>query len=418
MIYDIETRRNTHLKSIQASGHELSPSALSKLAYSLIGSPVHSVSVGHSSMGDEGVVAFCAPLEVHQGGLLRYINFEYKNIGPRGIEAIGRAFSSSKHLIELNLSRNPSIGDDGIKSFASVVLSYSNGDLNQALDQSSNPIFWSMLQMLDLSMCGIGCLGLAELTNVLLMRKLESRIGLKLDANPLGASSCHSLGLLLSGSFLSSLSVKGCSIGDEGLEVLYSSLPKENVSGLVSLNLSGNNIGPCGSRFLAAFISSCNSTCLKELNLSMNQLGADGVLLITEALQKQREKNPVNVMDTLDLSSTMCGVQGAISVLTCNAARSIILFDNSLGSDLLSLSPFVVGGHPTIEYLDLGGNKADAGALHAILNSLMEKNNNFESNLKTLILAGNSTDEAIETIVEQLTIVHPELDIAIDRHGH
>lgn len=355
-------------------------------------------------MGDEGVVAFCAPLEIHHGGLIQSLDFEYKGLGPKGMEAIGRTFLSSKTLIELRLGRNSSIGDEGLISFVHAA------SLDGRMD------IFPTLQRLDLSSCGIGPSGMAHLARIITARNaISSRICLTLDDNPLGESSCHSLSLLLTASCLSSLSVKGCSISDEGLRILCSSISTMKLTGLSSFNLSDNRIGPTGAKYLSEIVGVTSFMMdLKELNLSLNHLGSDGIFLITTALQQQHRTELL----MLDLTCTNCGVEGAISALTCKSIGSLVLFNNSLGSaGIAALAPFLVGGHPNIKYLDLGGNMADAGAINEILNSLLQKNDMVENRLSTIIFGGNKTDDVVVDLVSQLALLRPELDIAFDRPG-
>ena len=345
-------------------------------------------------MGDVGVIAFCTPLEACHGGKIQSIDLEYKNIGSKGIEAIGRAFRSSMSLIELRLSRNPSIGDNCIVSF------------NQGEDM------FQSLKLLDLSACSIGSIGMEKLTEALLQRTTHSRMSLKLDENLLGAASCNSLRRLISSSQLSSLSIKGCSIGDDGLQILKSPIHMKHCRGLNTLNLGDNGIGPMGAQYLAKLLAETDLMMdINDLDLSRNPLGSDGVTFIISALQQSTAREPLR----LDLTSTGCGIEGALSALNCRNIRSLILFNNALGSDgFTALASMLKGGHPELEYLDLGGNMAEADAVNNILIALGHKNSTVVSTLKTIILGGNATNEAIEKKVNELILIRPELDVAFD----
>ena len=86
---------NTNLKAISASGHHLPPESLKKFAFALSTQAknnfsqgidgtelcgITSIAIGSKDMCDEGVVAFCEGLEGSNGGLLREVDFGFKNM--------------------------------------------------------------------------------------------------------------------------------------------------------------------------------------------------------------------------------------------------------------------------------------------------------------------------------------------------
>ena len=74
--------KNTHLTSISASGHAVPPSALGKLAKGLGNSQqnVKEIAIGDNKLGDEGVVAFCGPLEETNGGKVQVLDLSFKGM--------------------------------------------------------------------------------------------------------------------------------------------------------------------------------------------------------------------------------------------------------------------------------------------------------------------------------------------------
>jgi Ran GTPase-activating protein (RanGAP) involved in mRNA processing and transport len=155
---------------------------------------------------------------------------------------------------------------------------------------------------------------------------------------------------------------------------------------------------------------------IKELNLSKNPLGPEGVTVLSNALRKRRRLDSLIMLHSLDLSGTDCGKEGASSALTCDAVQRLNLFNNGLGADnFSSIAAHLVGGHHSLETIDLGGNLADSNAVLEILNALAQKSESFENRLKTIILGGNTTNDIIYSLVRKIAIIHPELDVAMDR---
>jgi hypothetical protein len=79
------------------------------------------------------------------------------------------------------------------------------------------------------------------------------------------------------------------------------------------------------------------------------------------------------------------------------------------------IAGLLVGGHPTLQHLDLGGNRANESAVVAILNAIMVKHEPDDNVLNTLEIGGNDVGELVESTLEKLKEIRPELDIARDR---
>jgi hypothetical protein len=84
---------NTHLRSISASGHNLPPESLRRLALALSTQAkmssqssngkicgITSIAIGSNDMSDKGVIALCEGLGESNGGLLQNIDFGWKNM--------------------------------------------------------------------------------------------------------------------------------------------------------------------------------------------------------------------------------------------------------------------------------------------------------------------------------------------------
>jgi hypothetical protein len=73
---------NTNLAALSASGHSVSPAALGKLGTAIASgkSNLTSLSIGDQTMGDEGVVALCVPIQGVVGGKLEVLDLEFKNM--------------------------------------------------------------------------------------------------------------------------------------------------------------------------------------------------------------------------------------------------------------------------------------------------------------------------------------------------
>ena len=81
----LESGRNSHLRSLQASGHSIDDyTALEALGRALI--PVESIAIGDSNMGDDGVCALCRGLESNErvttegNSGLKVIDMSWKNM--------------------------------------------------------------------------------------------------------------------------------------------------------------------------------------------------------------------------------------------------------------------------------------------------------------------------------------------------
>lgn len=82
LVYHQESGKNTNLISLTASGHSVSPAALEKLGSAIASgkSNLCRLAIGNQRMGDDGVMAFCNPLEATHGRKLEVLDFDRKDM--------------------------------------------------------------------------------------------------------------------------------------------------------------------------------------------------------------------------------------------------------------------------------------------------------------------------------------------------
>ena len=85
-----------------------------------------------------------------------------------GMRAVGRTFAKSKELLELNVSRNERIGDEGMQAFCEGASSDSATVCDNNDATTKEPLFFQSLKVLDVSECKIGLAGLESLVTLLL----------------------------------------------------------------------------------------------------------------------------------------------------------------------------------------------------------------------------------------------------------
>jgi len=427
---------NTTLKSINASGHAISPTSSFTFASAiasanLTGGGVTDVAIGDGTMGDEGIVAFCKPLEESGGsggGGLEVLDFSFKKLTKDGTTAINRAFGHSPTVRRLHLYRNVGIGDEGMETLCHTTTTYheEEGDVVPSL-------LFPALEYLDLSDCSIGTAGVRSLVVGLLSdtrtdggddddddgaERLQQRrkpIDLTLSRNRIGPDACHHLARLMimddqnnqpSSRLLRCLNLQNCGIGDEGLRTLLCSIPtttdaaSNNISSssssstttLEQLDLTGNNITGVGGCMIDETVTNALvGLHLKNLILAHNPIGVEGILTLASSLNAS---TTTTQFDLVDLTKTDCGVDGALALLRCCSGtddggvsiQTLRLFDNELGSN--GFEAFATywtttivaseGDDETHEYhsvlplpsvinLDIGGNRASEKSVVSLL---------------------------------------------------
>jgi Ran GTPase-activating protein (RanGAP) involved in mRNA processing and transport len=402
----LESGNSSNLKWISASGHSLSNESLELLGDAIASQKANGITqiaIGDENMGDEGVQSFCRSLKDVNGGSLECVDFALKSVTKDGAEVIGSVFAASTCFKKLILNRNPNLGSDGLSAICKASL-------------QATPAPFPVLETLNLSQCNIGPEGIDDLEKCLMAGNEKRAIELNIDSNPLGPKVSNALSRMIAEtnfhhSILKSLSLKNCAIGDEGLASLASCF-LSNPSCLEKLNLSNNNIGESGIKSLSNSIQGgrMNIQQLTEIDFSDNHIGEQGIITFAESMIQEENRDGNSTLTSLDLTNTNCGVGGVTILMKCTALRSLRLFNNKLGSTgIETISNFLIGGHPSLINLDLGGNKANGDSVAKLLKAVVVENDKFKSSLRTLELGGNENND--ESLFEETRVKRPELDI-------
>ena len=446
-----------YLRSIHASGHAVSVEALEALgaAVACSGGKITSLAIGDSQMGDEGITALCrglscecatpsegssSPSAPAPAPALQVLDLSYKGASKGAMRALGECLSAERYssLVSLDLSRNEGIGQNGgIEA------------LSQAFDLARGGVAFRHLRTLNLAQCNIGPDDASKLASFLLSNvkdadkpidededvtdtsahgESRSRLELILNSNPVESIGCNFIGSL---SFLSSLALVECNIGDDGVSALVNAAKTGGgCSGLVALDLSSNQITKVGATMLSTALAAENGTALmqelRELRLSDNDIGGEGITSICRNLVqvpqwKGNDDDKLgsnSTLSVLELCKTNCGADGVVATLKCGALTKVRLFGNRMGSAaFFAAAPFLRGGHPSIRELDIGGNDASEDAVENLLReiSATDIDNAFDSALRVLEIGGNEVGENVELALRDLKVVRPELDVARDK---
>lgn len=324
--------------------------------------------------------------------------------GNDGLQAIGKTFSVSKYLTQIELSRNNNIGNDGIGCLVMAAKEHTSNEAGA----------FPSLQKLNLSDCNIGPLGMQSLAEILHDNR-SKRIDIGLSSNPIGSEGCQTLSKLIAipgrGSIVSRLNLSHCAIGDEGITLLSNAATSNSCFGLMFLDLSENSITCDGARILARSLTD-SWPSLIELELAKNDLGSNGVTLLMESIHTS------NSLQRLDLTCTGCGKEGAIAALNNSGCLTTLrIFNNRLGSDgFHAISSCLRGGHASIENIDLGGNNADEDSVVELLNTIADnRDSDVKSKLSVLEIGGNTFGAKAEEALTKLKQIFPHLDVAHDK---
>ena len=184
---------------------------------------------------------------------------------------------------------------------------------------------------------------------------------------------------------------------------------------------------------VASELSCCGQyfSNLQKLILIGNTIDDDGECC--EKLVTAIRQGPFSSLEELDMTETKCTVRGAKALISLNthcddntaitsssSLKNLNLFGNKLGSDgFVELSKVLRGGHPTLESLDLGGNEATEAGVVALLQAFTQHRSNNSENttnsLRLLVVGGNQGGPTVETVVQEVQKLYPQLDIARDK---
>jgi len=456
----LETGQNTHLRSLQASGHRIDDlDALEALGRALSSSSstdngLETLCIGDSNMGDDGVDALCHGFESKRKATvgnskdclvfgLKCIDLSFKNIGSKGLTSFLRVFARVQSLQHLNLSRNEKIG-----------LSF---DFFNSVPSISLPIFPSLTH-LDLSDCQLDAKSCVTLLKAMQSistvgdGKTTRNLTLKLNSSDL-SNLPHvkdMMNMLSQSCLVSKLYVSRCQIGDEGVKLIIDECCRSSNKKiddddsqhrnhfLRQLDLSHNNISSTGVAYLAnrlhlSFNGTSNTTGrhylsnLRVLSFAGNPLNKKLINAIECNIRW------LSYLEELDISHTSCGIFGAVEIIRRSnrggsSLKILNLFGNQLGNGFLEISKVLQGGHYSLEYLDIGGNDATENEVVTLVGALKNvpqldgnepdtDETKRKNTLRVLVVGGNKGGSSLEKVVYEVQQIHPMLDVARDKPG-
>ncbi|XP_044170663.1 NLR family CARD domain-containing protein 3-like isoform X2 [Acropora millepora] len=248
------------------------------------------------------------------------------------------------------------------------------------------------LSSLDLRGNSIGDKGANSLAQALIVNTSLSSLGLY--SNSIGDKGANSLAQALRvNTSLSSLGLYSNSIGDEGANSLAQVL-RVNTS-LSSLDLQGNSIGHEGANSLAQALRV--NTSLSSLYLSRNPISDEGANSLAQALRVNTS------ISSLDLGGNSIG--DAEANLLAQALRGKISFSlywsrNSIGHEGANSLAQALRVNTSLSSLDLGGNSIDDEGANSLAQALR-----VNTSLSSLVLGTNLIgDEGANSLAQALRV--------------
>jgi Ran GTPase-activating protein (RanGAP) involved in mRNA processing and transport len=373
------------LRSLSASGHKVSESALLVLGEACSKSRMEALAVGDSTLGNNGTKSLLRGLSKHaNNNHLISLDLSYKGITDV-LGILADIAVSCPNLTTLELSHNHS-----------TVLATSF-----RLEKLSNVPCFTKLESVNLSDCNLNALAVETM-----MATWFSKTPLKtlnLSHNPIRDVGTARIGNLVE---IQSLNLSHCQLTDSFIGHWNNQQSTTTNSGVLQescqkMDLSHNAISDMQT--LAAFLGNCH---LQELNLAGNPI-FPGTVDFLSNLEIQ----------SLDLSGSNCGVEDAWTCLKIEGLRSLRLFQNNLGNAGFHTLASLCASYSismTLEILDLAGNQAEPDAVNDFLQTLFLCKTALPS-LSTLIIGGNKCNNDTEQIIRQIQTVRPLLDIARDK---
>ena len=322
------------------------------------------------------------------------------------MDAIVSHLSESRNLRSINLSRNEA--------------------LCTYFTQQTKPEvrLFPYVQDLDVSECNLGEDAMKTFARMLSTTTTTTEsdnhdsVILRIASNPMGSRGAESLFSCLKSKRISELYVSNCDIGDEGLVHLVKACNSASAASLEIIDLASNNIGPEGLTSFATTLERETDMLpsLKYISIADNKFDNESVQLFAGSVGKLQSSGAMH-LEKLDITGVSCGVSGASDLIRLCQLRDLRLFNNNLGSEgFLAIAKTLKGGHPTLQYLDLGGNHAEEASVVSLLHALtLNAEPPFVNNLQTLVIGGNKGGPAVEDMVAQVLEKFPDMDIARDK---
>ncbi len=250
-------------------------------------------------------------------------------------------------------------------------------DLVRKVVKSEN-VFKPKILLLSL----VNCLYEAEDSSLCVFVADLLNHNLNLDNTTMNPIDCLSVGYFASVCSNTSneftLSLRSCSIGDQGCKFLARRLSKcPNSQSKISLNLHVNDIHEEGIHHIAEVIE--NPTLISELSLSYNPIGNSGLSTLCEALSTNTSLKNLN-LSNCSLSLDDHGVIPRLHVLSINTTLEYLnLSSNSIGNTDLKNICESLSTNTSLKSLDLSGCSLtisdDNGAA---LYQLLKQNNSLK----------------------------------------
>jgi Leucine Rich repeat len=478
----IQNGQNTHLTSLQASGHHIDDmDALEKFGFAISSrgqtNQLVNITIGDSELGEDGVVAFCRGLAagttatssdgsddnnacndddetIEQSNneiRIHNLDLSYKGMGRLGLTSLLEAMGRQSSLQILDLSRNDCINEMDLHSW----LMERNG-MNQG---SRRPIgIFPRLQNLDLSYCGLDPSSSLSWLVALHEESKNSNMTLKLNGNDARDNDDEEddentksnfkefteYFATNSSRYVQELQMSKCNLGDDELKLISdywftsmsSSAPNQLQERferrMQTLDFSQNSFTVDGLNYLATSLIQQVDVFghnekvhqfpvlqnLQTINFSGNHLNDEACAKFADAIIQSKKIGYFHQLQHLDLSKTNCGVNAAVKLIDECQLTNLNLFGNRLGSDsFLTISKVLTGGHTSLHTLDVGGNDVSEAGVVALLQAFLSPcpSEGKENSLRLLVVGGNKSGPTVESVVQEIKKIHPDLDIARDK---
>jgi Leucine Rich repeat len=399
-------------RSLSASGHAVSAAALERFGRAIASasasaySQLHSLALGNSTTGDEGVKAFVDGLlskttVAPSACSLHSIDLSYKGMGIAGLQALAVLAEAHPTIKVLNLSRND--------------LKLTDNDSSCIVEP---PVIFRHVLQLDFSACVLDALFAQTILPRLALNDERPTTTLVLSNNPLGDAGLEAV-LRLS-CCLDGLFVSNCQLTNAAMHHFAAAV--NQLSECKILDFSHNALTATCAAVLGDSLKTKNNSSvlpkLSEINLSGNAIGTHGVQAVVTGLAC------LGHVKSLDLSETACGVDGAVAA-TRNAGEmglhSLRLYNNKLGSTgFLAMAEALadsIANNSSLRALDVAGNGADQAAVVTLLQALLEclTRDSSSVTLNCLVIGGNQGGKDVENMVRQILAIRPDMDIARDK---
>jgi len=252
--------------------------------------------VGGNELRDVGTTILCDALRESTVSKVEELGLSYNEIGPDGAKAIAALCAVRASLTSLDLSSN-SLRAEGAKALAPGLAA--NGSLTKTLVGRN----------------GLGDEGTTILCDALRESTVNKVEELDLRSNSIGPDGTKAIAALCAvrGS-LTSLTLSYNSLKDEGVGAICEAIKSNKETKIAVLEIAGNSLSPAGAESVVAMAAVTGS--LTELTLSDNRLKDEGISVICEAIQSNKQTK----LATLNISDCSFGPEGAKSVAAMAAA--------------------------------------------------------------------------------------------------